>query len=162
MRELGEEPPESGRRRRVEARGRLVGEEQNRAGGERARHRDARPLAGGETVERSVGMLGEPDDRERLERARACLVRRDATDAEPDLDVLARAEKAREERRLSDDRDALAPKRRPLLAVELRHEGVADDDLSGGWHVETGEQVQEGALPRARRAGHRRKAPRPE
>ena len=118
--DVGEEPAERERGGDVDARGRLVGDDHRRPRGERPRDGDALALAGGEQVGEAVGVLGEPDGDEGVDRALVRVDPVDAADREPQLDVLARGEEAREPGRLADERDRVAAEAGPGIAIERR------------------------------------------
>ena len=71
--QAGEDVEHLLRRRAVEVSGRLVGEHDRRVGDDRARDRGALLLAAGELRRSVQRAVGEPDGRDRLERARASL-----------------------------------------------------------------------------------------
>ena len=91
VRDVREEAAEGERGRHVDARGRLVGEDHRRPGGERPGDGDALALPGGEQVDEPVGVLAEADGDEGVDRPLVRLDALDAADREAELDVLARA-----------------------------------------------------------------------
>ena len=100
-REPGEEDGDRDRVLLVEARGRLVHEDQPGAGGECAGDRDPAPLAGREPRDALGDALRQADLGERLDRAVAVrVVQRLA-----ELDVLARAQERRQPGLLADEGD---------------------------------------------------------
>ena len=98
VRDVGEEAAERERRGDVDPGGRLVGDDHRRPRGEGPCHGDALALAGGEEVGEPVGVLGEPDGDERVDRPLVRVDPLDAANREPELDVLARGEEAGEAR----------------------------------------------------------------
>ena len=109
--ELDEERADLDGRRRIETRGRLVGDDDGCPRGECAGERDALALTGRQELHSPIRMRGEADRREGLGCPGARLVVRDAAEREAELDVLTRGEEAGEPRRLADDSDVFAPKR---------------------------------------------------
>src|SRR5262249_15090348 len=128
---LGDEAREQvagrGRARLVEARGRLVEEEQVDVGGEGARDRDPLALAGREAVDRVAEPLLEADGAEPF----ACALGRDAAKREAELDVLERGEVRDETRLLGDERDAAAAEGGKLGARQRLERAAGDDDRAG-------------------------------
>ena len=117
-REPREEQRDGERVRLVEARRRLVGEEHLRPRRERTRDRDPHLLAGREAPDPLLGPLREPDGRERLDRERRRVRRRDSAQREAELDVLAGAERLDEPRLLADEADVRSPERGAPRAVQ--------------------------------------------
>ena len=81
VRDVGEEAAERERRGDVDPGGRLVGDDHRRPRGERTGDGDALALARGEQVGEPVGVLGEPDGDERVDRPLVRIEPLDAADA---------------------------------------------------------------------------------
>ena len=81
VRELREKCADRERGGRIEARGRLVGDDDGRSGGEDPRERDALALSGGEEIDTAIRVRRETDRRQGLRRALRRLAGSDASQA---------------------------------------------------------------------------------
>src|SRR5581483_4130157 len=156
-REACEEVRDGDRVRAVEARGRLVGEQEARPRRDRAGDRDAGPLALRQPGDPLRHALAEPDRLERVQRVAPRVGR--APKHQRELDVLERGQVRDEARLLPDVRDRAAPRRRATGAVERGQLDAVDLDRSGVRKLEAGEEVQQRRLPGAGRARDRAQAP---
>src|SRR5438034_7402204 len=146
-REPGEQVADSARVRVVEPRRRLVGEQDRRARGERARDRDPLALARRESIRAVIEAGGETDLGERGRSVAA-----NPAYLQPELDVLERGEVRDESRLLRHERDVLAADggdARPAQASDLL---ALDEYVAAARAVEAGEQVEERRLAAARPA----------
>ena len=140
----------------VELAGRLVGDQQLRAPGQRPGDRDALLLAAGQLVRAVRGVLGEPDDRQHRRDPLLAAGRRRAGDPQRDPDVLRRRQHRDQPERLEDERDRVPAQFHPL---PLGHPG----DLPAGHRhgapgrgVQAADDVQQRGLARAGPAAQRR------
>ena len=104
----------------VELAGRLVGDQQLGAAGQRPSDRHPLLLAAGQLTRALRGVLGEPDESSRSRpapRARPSACR----DAQRDADVLGRGQHRDQAERLEDERDRVAPQRNPLPRRSAGH-----------------------------------------
>ena len=139
----------------VEIAGRLVGEEDARRVGERARDGDALLLAAGELRREVIEPVAEPDAREQLARARAGAAV--AAQLERHLHVLERGERRDQLKALEDESNFLAAQPRALVLVHRGEVGVVEQHLAARRRVESGEQAEERRLAAARRPDDRRR-----
>ena len=122
--ELLEKRRDGERVRLVEASGRLVGEEDPRPSGERARNGDALTLAGREARDPLLEALGEPDRLEDLSSVLLGLVGRSAPERGGQLHVLARGQERNEVELLAHERNVRAAKIGACGPVESREAGA--------------------------------------
>ena len=130
VRDVGEQAAEGERRRHVDARGGLVGDDHRRPGREGPRNGDALTLTRGQELREPVGVFTEADRDERIDRPLVGVDPLDPPDREPQLHVLARREESREPGRLADERDRVAPEAGASLPVERRDRVAPDQDLT--------------------------------
>ena len=134
------------RGRRVDRAGRLVGEQQARLVGERARDRDALALAARELAGSCSARCASPTSSS-SSSARSRRSRRPHAGADQrDLDVGPRRQVAEQVVLLEDEADELAAvARRARLAPQL---AAVDQDAPAGRLLEAADQVQQRALAR--------------
>nr|WP_255515049.1 hypothetical protein [Quadrisphaera sp. INWT6] len=106
--ELLEQPDDARGGLRVEARGRLVGQQHARAQREGAGDADALALAAGQLVRVAVGLVGQADPLEQLDHARPALSGHHAEVPERQLDVLRGGPAGQQAVGLEDGADAAA------------------------------------------------------
>jgi hypothetical protein len=138
--------------RRVQRPGRLVSEQQARLVRERAGDRDPLTLSTGEDGGPSRASAREADLAEQLGGPPLAFGTRSAPEHRH-LDVLGRGEGRKQVRELEDEADRLGAVCGGI--VEVFEAAPTDRDRPGVWPVERADQVQEGALARARGAGER-------
>src|SRR5664280_167624 len=147
--QLPEEPHDLLSRLRVEVAGRLVPEEERRAGHESARDRDALPLPARELVRVVMGAVRKADVGERLLRPFTPLLLRDAGIDERQLDLGERARAGEQVERLEDEPDFPVPDASQVVVGHLLHgRSVELVDAARG-RVEAPDQVHERGLARA-------------
>ena len=139
---------------RVEVAGRLVGEDDCRAGDERARDRDALLLAAGELGGPVGQAVGEPDPLDEIPEE--LLVRLLAGERERQRHVLLGGQHREQVEELEDEADVLAPDLRDVLVAQLSEPGAGDRDVAVGRAVERRQDVHQRRLAGARRAHDRR------
>ncbi len=142
---------------RVEVAGRLVGEDDLGAAGERSGDGDPLLLAARE-LGRAVPQAVRRDRRSSTTWSNHSAIGLAAGEAGGQRDVLGRGERRDEVERLEDEADAVAAQLRELAVVELRDVGVADEHGARGEVVEPGDAVHQRRLARARRAHDRGEA----
>ncbi len=144
---------------RVELRGRLVGEHDGRAVGDRPRDRDALLLAAGQLLGAVREPGGQPHGPEHLFGAVRALARGEAGDAKSEVDVLESGHRRQQGDGLEDEPHP-APAQRVGLAVgERRHVPPVEPDPARGRPVQGAEQVQQGGLAGTRAALEHRQGP---
>jgi hypothetical protein len=130
----------------VEVAGRLVGEDDDRLGGQRPRDRDPLLLP--------AGQLGRTVVEPAVEAERAGhlvdpgTVRPAARDPQRQLHVVPRGQGGQQVERLEHQPDGVAAQPGPALVAQGGQVGAADEDLPGVDRVDAGEAVQQGGLPR--------------
>ena len=139
----------------VEVRRRLVGEDQRRTVHQRARDGDALALTAGQLARTAAVFVGEPDALQQLVDALAAFGLSEPRQQQGILDVLARRQHRHEVEALEDEAEAIAPDggepARPACATRAgRPAGFARVGT-----IEAADQVQQGGLPAAGRAGER-------
>src|SRR6266511_3542498 len=140
--------------RRVEVRGRLVGEDEARVRDEGAGDRDALALAPGELARAVAGVLVEADRvEERLDPPPPLGLRERSLQEQRELDVLEDREDRDEVEGLEDEADRPEPEVRECPLGEPSGVPPVHDDRPRGRRVYAADEVEERRLPGARRAG---------
>ena len=138
---------------RVKRAGRLVGQQQARFVGQRARHRDPLALAAGELARQVVGAVGQADLVEQRERAAATLGVVHAGADQRDFDVRPGGQRLQQQMALEDEAHDLAA---GAHGMALLPDGApVDQDAARVGLLEAADQAQQRALARARAAGDR-------
>src|SRR6266511_3368020 len=119
---------------------------------ERAGDRDALLLAARQLGRPVREPLGEPDLRAQL--FDPAVLRGRAGQVERQNDVLPRRQHRQQVEELEDEADVLPAQPRQLRVIQLRDLGAGDRDFALRRLVETGQNVHQGRLARARRAHH--------
>jgi hypothetical protein len=119
-------------------------------GGERARHGDALLLAARQLGGAVAQAVAQPDGVDQAGHPR--LVGLAAGDGQRQLDVLLGRQDRQQVEGLEDEADLVAAQVGELLVVELGELRAVQDDRAGRRPVESGEQVHERRLARARGA----------
>src|SRR5688572_14224758 len=139
----------------VEVSGRLIGQQQLRAGHERARNGEALALAAGKLGRAMAGAVAEPHPLERFPRTAVPLGSADARIDERHLDVSQRALPRQQGKCLEHEADLAIPDFRQLKLRQLRNGAPAKPVASCVGRVEAAEQVHQGGLAAARGAHDR-------
>ncbi len=137
---------------RVEARRGLVGENEHRVGHDRPCNRDALLLADRQRVHRPI-QIRQPQGLERINGPLAMLTRRKRGEHQGGHDVLGRGKSRKQVEGLKDHPEPLAAKEIPGRATARVHRLPAETDLAFGRVEQPRDQLEKGALPRARAAG---------
>src|SRR6185436_3354808 len=140
---------------RVEVAGRFVGEQDRRIDRQRARDRDALPLAAGELVGQMMQAVFELDQREQLARAFVDLLPRPAAQVQRQPHVLQRAQRRQQVEELEDEADLVAADAGQLVVAEAGERLAVDAHLAGGRAIEPADQVQQRRFAGARRSNDR-------
>ena len=137
---------------RVEIAGRLVGEDDRRAGRQGAGDRHALLLTAGELTRTVRQPVAESEDGHQVIDPRAGLaVDTAAGEVEGQGDVLGRGQGRDQIEGLEDEADLLPAHPRAPVVIEGAQIGPSEDDLTGGCVVEAGRDIQQGRLARAGR-----------
>ena len=147
-------------RARVDASGRLVGEEERRGGHERPGHRRELSLSPREPSGERAGTPGEAEPAEDQRDALPLLVARPPLRGEGQRDVLLDREVREEVVELKDDSDVRRP---PLLrGPQRRGRPAVEEDLARVGLVEKREEREKGRLPATGRPGQGEAFPGPD
>ena len=138
----------------IELAGRLVGQQQARSVGQRARDRHALHLAARQLRRPVVGARGEPHVFEQLPRALPPLGLRHAGFRLRQLDVLGGGQHRQQEEALEDEADLAQPQQAALAIRERRHVVASEQQRAGGRRFDAAEHVQQRRLAAARRAAN--------
>ncbi len=139
--------------RRVEAAGRLVGEQDRRFGDEGAGQRDALLLAARQRLRIVTLACRQADLRQHRRRLRANAV--GAGQLERQHHVLERVEMAEQLERLEHEADAARTQLRAPVLVERREVGAEQRDATAGRAIESGQQSEQRRLSGTGRADDR-------
>ena len=137
---------------RVETAGRLVGEDQSRAVGQRACDGDLLLLAAGETPCAGPPAILQADQLEQVARALAALLELDARERHGECDVVLDRHRRDEVEGLEDGAHALEAVVRELTVGHLAEREARAIDMAAGRPVEAAHERQQRALAAARRA----------
>jgi hypothetical protein len=139
----------------IETPGGLVGEQDLRPVGERARDADPLLLAAGELQRIVVQPLGEPHPREQLARPLLVFAASPAgLELQRDEHVLERGERRHQLERLEHEPHALGAERGPLVLGEPAEVPPVETHRSLGGAVEARQQAEQGRLPAPGRPHH--------
>ena len=143
------------RRGAVEVPGRLVGQHDRRVRDDRPRDRGALLLAARELRRRMQRAVGEPDRRDRLERARPALGAAHARVDQRQLDVPQHRRAGDQVEALEDQADLPVPDVRQLIVVEIADVDPVEQVPAVRRRVEAADQVHQRRLAAARAAHDR-------
>ena len=135
---------------RVEVSGRLVGEKDLGAIGQRPRHRHPLPLASTQAAGRMVAALTETDRLQQLDRSQCSQSSGHPRQRHRELDVLLGAEHLEEPGVLKDEANRVAAEPGQLPAAQSRDVASGHDDIARPRALEPTKDRQQGALARAR------------
>ncbi len=153
--ELAEDAQHLAARLRVEVAGRLVGEHELGREKQGAGDRDPLLLAAGELGGEMVDAVAQPDPVEQHACALAHGRVAPLGDDRGQGHVLLRGERREQVEELEDEADVVAAQLGQLLVVEPLVVAAGDGDRPGGRRFERPDDVQQGALPGARRSHDR-------
>ena len=142
---------------RIEVAGRLVGEQDDRLAGDRARHGDALLLTARELAGQVLGAMRHADALERRRDPLLALGGAHAAIGERQLDVLEHREIADQVEALKDESDLAVADARALRSRELGDRPAVQLVRAFGRRVEQAENRQQRRLAAARRPGDRRR-----
>ncbi len=137
----------------VEIAGRLVGQQQRRAGDEGARDRDALLLAARQLAGIVPQAMPEPDPSQRRLGQREGVAM--PSQFERDRDVLARRHRRQQVKALEHDPDMTPPQPRQPAFVEAAQVLPGHDDPPGARPLDAGDDHHQARLARSRRADQR-------
>ena len=149
--QLAEQAHDVAARRRIEVAGRLVGQQDARLGDERARHRDALPLAAGHLARPVIHALAEPTRSSACLRALDALLALQARVDQRQLDVVQRVRARQQIEGLKHEADFLVAHARELAIVHLRDELAVQPILAVVRRVEAADHVHQRRFAGARR-----------
>ena len=132
--------------RAIEIAGRLVGEDQRRIVGQRARDRNALLLAARELRRIVMAAIVQPDFVEQRLRARRRIA--PAGDLHRHLDVFDRGQRRHEMKELEDEADLLAAQPRQRVFIQPRDFLAADRDRAARRRIQTGDQIRAASICR--------------
>ena len=147
--ERGEQFHDVAAGRRVEVAGRLVGEDDLRAGDDGPRDGDTLLLAAGKLVGIVAGAVGKADLGERLERQTPPLGRRHAAIDQRQLDILDRRGARQQVEALEDEAEEMTADPRLMAGVEVADADAVEGIGAGGRPVEAAQDVHRRRLARA-------------
>src|SRR5882672_4323577 len=134
---------------RVEVPGRLVGHQDERIGDDGPRDGHALLLPARELAGVMVHPVGQADDRERRAHVLVALPARQFREQEGELDVLEAGEDRDQVVELEDEPDRVGPPPRQVGLAHRRDVAAVDAETPLRRHVDSGDQVEQGRLPRA-------------